>query len=126
MKKANCLSIGVLFFVLNIATAQASKHTDDIPLVDPVTNCSVRYYYYPNLEAYFDTKKSVFLYSEKGKWITADELPNGYRGYSLYNKVNVFITDYDDDDVTQFIKVHRKKYPYIHNRKTNNATVSLE
>lgn len=82
-------------------------------LIDPATNCVLRYYYFPNLEAYYDTQKNIYHFTESGQWVTADEIPAGYRGYSLYNKVNVIIKDYDDEDPTQFIRVHKKRYPYI-------------
>ena len=125
MKKLNNLFASLLFFALTIAHAQGSKKTESPPTVDPITNCALRYYYYPNLEAYFDTKKSVYIFSQKGEWITASEIPTGYRGYSLYNKVSVFITDYDDDNPTQFISKHKKKFPYMHKGKPALATASI-
>lgn len=98
------------FLVIHGQTVGGTKSSP--PLTDPLTNCNLRYYYYPNLEAYFDTKKNLYIFTENGQWTTAEEIPSGYRGYSLYNKVSVFITDYDEDDITQFIKVHKKKFPY--------------
>lgn len=92
--------------------AKSSKGT---PLVDPITNCQLRYYYFPNLEAYFDTQKRIYYFKQEGKWVTAEEIPDGYRGYSIYNKTNIFINDYDDEDPCQFIDIHKKKYPYINN-----------
>jgi len=114
----------VCFLALN-ATAQKAI-TPVAGLTDKITNCVLRYYYFPNIEAYFDTQKSVYLYSEKGKWITAKELPVGYRGYSLYNKINVLIRDYDDENPTQFITIHKKRYPYVHNAKTRDALISMD
>lgn len=95
-------------------------------LIDPQTNCVLRYYYFPNLEAYYDTQKNIYYYTESGKWITANEIPAGYRGYSLYNKVNVIIKDYDDDDVTQFLSQHKKKYPYITKGNVKKMTASID
>ena len=115
MKKVKSILVGIVFFALSITNAQTISQTGiaSPPLVDPETNCALRYYYYPNLQAYFDTKKNVYIYSENGEWKEGDDIPNGYRGYSLYNKVNVYISDYDDDNITQFINEHKKKYPYI-------------
>ena len=95
-------------------------------LVDPVTFCAARYYYYPNLEAYFDTQKTEYHYQENGQWNVAEELPQGYRGYSMYNKVSVVIKDYDDDDITQFISIHKKKYPYITKGGLKKMTVNAD
>ncbi|HMK05896.1 MAG TPA: hypothetical protein VK476_00080 [Flavobacterium sp.] len=86
----------------------------------------LRYYYFPNTEVYFDTQKMIYYYKENSEWKTAEELPNGYRGYSMYNKISVFINDYDDDNICQFINIHKKKYPYITNEKSRKLTVSNE
>jgi len=116
MKKI-VLFIAVIFLVGLDANAQADRKKADKapPLVDPVTKCNLRYYYYPNIEAYFDTAKSVYYYQENGEWQTAEEIPSGYRGYSMNNKISVYITDYDDDNITQMVKKHKKEYPYSPN-----------
>lgn len=103
----------LMLFLVHFSSAQkSSKQDDNPPLIDPASNCQLRYYYYPNLEAYFDTLKRIYYYKEDAEWITGEEIPEGYRGYSLYNKIYVFITDYDDDLIIQFIDMHKKKYPY--------------
>lgn len=103
----------LILFITHTSTAQKSKkQEEDMPLVDPISNCLLRYYYFPNIEAYFDTKKRIYYYKEDSEWVSAEEIPDGYRGYSLYNGVYVYITDYDDDLITQFIQIHKKKYPY--------------
>jgi len=110
-----------------LADAQTSnKKNINGHLINPETNCVLRYYYFPNLEAYYDTQKNVYTYIDNGQWITAGELPTGYRGYSLYNKVNVIINDYDDEDPTQFLAQHKKKYPYITKGNVKKVTASIE
>ncbi len=94
--------------------------------IDPDTQCQIRYNYFPNLEAYYDMKREVYIFNNRGQWVEAHDIPAGYRGYSLYNKMNVPITDYDDDDILQFIKVHRKKYPYNNGRKSKEMTASVD
>ena len=112
MKKILSTIFLVLFF-FNASFAQKSKKQDySPPLIDPISNCQLRYYYYPNLEAYYDTQKRIYYYKENSEWTTGEEIPEGYRGYSLFNKIYVFITDYDDDIITQFVDLHKKKYPY--------------
>ena len=68
--------------------------------------------YFPNIEAYFDTQKSIYYFKEDGEWVTAEEIPEGYRGYSVNNRLNVIVTDYDDETPYQLINIHKKKYPY--------------
>ncbi|HEX9980272.1 MAG TPA: hypothetical protein VGB50_06880 [Flavobacterium sp.] len=117
MKTLKLICVGLLLLSVMPTHAQTNTETARTIPSDPTTHCALRYLYFPNLEAYFDTKKNVYLYNEKGVWKTAEEIPSGYRGYSMYNKVNVSITDYDDDDPIQFLKMHKKKYPYIFNNK---------
>jgi|SRR6476620_755259 len=116
MKKLNAIILLVVFVTQTSFGQKEAEST--APLFNPKTNCLLRYYYYPNLEAYFDTQKRIFYYKEHGTWQTAEEIPNGYRGYSMYNKYSVYISDYDDDNICQFLDVHKKKYPYITNEKS--------
>ncbi len=107
MKSINLLSIAfTLIFASNsIAQESAAKY-------DQETNCMLRYYYYPNLEAYFDVQTSIYYYKDKGEWVTNKEIPAGYKGYSLYKMTNVAIRDYDEQNVLQFLPQHKKKFPY--------------
>ena len=80
--------------------------------VDKKTNCNLRYYYYPNLQAYFDKLKKVFYFQNNGSWQIAESLPENYGGYSLYKMNHVMITDFDDDEPYQFLNIHKKQFPY--------------
>ncbi|RZJ29937.1 MAG: hypothetical protein EOO48_06290 [Flavobacterium sp.] len=129
MKKLNYLLIATVCLVFQITLAQkAAAPADDEKIVepilikDPVTQCAYRYHYYPNLCAYYDAKANLYIFKQNGEWQKAKEIPSGYMGYSLNNKVNVVITDYDDDDPTQFIKLHKKKYPYNFHQKLKEVT----
>ena len=113
MKNIFILTITVLMFSSVSLHAQAAKQT---PLTKG-NGCKLRYYYYPNLEAYYDLQDNVYIFQKDGAWQKAEEIPSGYRGYGLKNGINVPITDYDDDEVTQFIKEHKKKYPYVSGRR---------
>ena len=97
----------MLLFVCNHSKAQYDK---DALLIDKKTE--IRYYYFPNLEAYFDLQEKVYLYKEEGEWLEAEELPTNYGGYSLYNKVRVTIEDYNGDEPYLFLATHKKLYPY--------------
>lgn len=103
-----------------------SKTKDAASLFNKATNCVLRYYYYPNIEAYFDTQKKIYYYKENGEWQTAEEIPDGYRGYSMYNKYSVFVTDYDDDNITQFVTIHKKRYPFITRENAKQLTLASE
>lgn len=94
--------------------------------IDSKTNCYIRYYYFPNLQAYFDTLKLVYYFKDKGEWQSAEELPANFGGYSLYNNFRVIITDYDGDEPYQLIQTHKKMYPYNSKGRFTNQTASSE
>jgi hypothetical protein len=71
----------------------------------------VRYYYFPNLEAYFDTCNAVYIYKKDGEWVTSELLSDSYRGYSLYNKSFVILEGFTEDNPYTNIQEHKKKYP---------------
>jgi len=119
------LVLGILFTATHSFSQSASASIESLP-IDKKSNCYIRYYYYPNLQAYFDNFKMVYYYTENGNWQTAQELPTNYGGYSLYNKVRVTITDYDGENPEQFLKFHKKKYPYNAKGRFANATASSD
>ena len=125
MKKMNKSCILFLILIAQVAFAQKQKQ-ESVPLLNLENNCLLRYYYFPNLESYFDTQKRIYYYKEDGNWVTADEIPNGYRGYSLFNKIYVYINDYDDDNICQFVTIHKKKFPYTKRGNMRELTASTE
>jgi hypothetical protein len=78
---------------------------------DSITNCESRYLYFPNLQTYYDSKTEKYLYKVNGEIIESDERPK--IGYSVYNGYHVQITDYDGDDIFNFLEKHKKLYPYV-------------
>jgi len=101
-----------MLFLSTLAMAQKQVLQTPLLPVDPATQCTHRYYYYPNLQAYYDAKTNLYLFNQNGIWTTSTSIPSGYRGYSLNNNFNVLIDNYDEDDITQFLSQHKKKYPY--------------
>lgn len=89
-----------------IAAASVSPSETELPVV------GIRYYYYPNLDAYYDSRDNVYWYEEKnGQWVKSKGLKSGYRGYSLFNSVRVAITDYNGDQPYTKLEKHRKQFP---------------
>lgn len=116
----------VILLVCNSSYSQATTAKIEHLPIDKKTNCYIRYQYYPNLEAYFDNLKMVYYYKESGEWKTATELPKNYGGYSLYNKAHVNITDYDEEIPYQFLKTHKKMYPYNAKGRFTTTTASAD
>lgn len=98
------------------ASAQYSETTDIQSQIDQsaILVAGARYYYYPNLDAYYDTTENLYVFESnqnKGQIVKAKEVPSGYRGYSLFNGIRVAITDYDGDEPFTKIAEHRKQFP---------------
>lgn len=107
----------------NIFSQELTNEKESLP-IDTKTNCYVRYYYYPNLEAYFDNLELIYYYKINGKWKSDEELPVNYGGYSMYNKLKVTITDYDGDEPYQLLPAHKKMYPYNAKGRFTSPTAS--
>lgn len=114
----------ILFLFVNSSFAQvkletvyvsAKKITKHIP--------AIRYYYYPNLQAYYDTCTERYLYIKEGEWITSEFLPANYRGYCSYNNYYVAINGFTEDKPQSMINEHKEKYPpnYSSKRRKDNA-----
>ncbi len=107
----------ILLLSVITASAQTSETTDiqsQFADNNSVLAIGARYYYYPNLDAYYDSKDNLYIFESnqsKGQIVKAKEIPSGYRGYSLYNGIRVAITDYDGDDPFSKISEHRKQFP---------------
>ncbi len=86
-------------------------------------DASIRYYYYPNLQAYYDSQSNLFLFRLNKQWVTAESFPENYGGYSLYNKQRVKITDYDGEDITDFLPVHKVMFPYNAKGRMKNEDI---
>ena len=66
MKSFKNLICFVLLFNLYQLKAQTTpKDSSKLP-IDPETNCVIRYYYFPNLEAYFDNLELIYHYKIGG------------------------------------------------------------
>ncbi|MGV9002777.1 hypothetical protein [Flavobacterium sp.] len=102
----------ILLVTITSSVFSQSVSSKEVTLnIDLKSNCKLRYYYYPNLQAYFDNLKNVFYYQDKGFWQTAATLPTNYGGYSLYKMNHVEISDFDDEHPYQHLNTHKKQYP---------------
>lgn len=116
MKTLYASLTGLLLMMGLNSNAQYSATTDIQSQIDQsaILVAGARYYYYPNLDAYYDTTENLYLFESnqnKGQIVKAKEVPSGYRGYSLYNGIRVAITDYDGDEPFTKIAEHRKQFP---------------
>lgn len=130
MKTLHCIIVG-LCLILGSGTFAQPSVADGIEKIsseDELPSVGVRYYYYPNLDAYYDSRTNLYLFEQQGQWIKSKELTSGYRGYSLFNGVRVAISDYNGDTPYSQIKSHQEQFPkkYSSRRKPPKAAIEKE
>lgn len=116
MKTITKIILGLLLVSFNISQAQVELETINVQAkknnsTEKSSFVEVRYYYYPNLQAYFDTKVGMYLYEEAGEWIEDEKLPLSMMGYSLKNGHYVMIENYTGEDPYDLLDEHKAKYP---------------
>ena len=94
----------------------SSSADDNVATADELPMLVARYYYYPNLDAYFDTKTNLFIYEENNEWVTTEQLSSGYRGYSIYNGTNYPIS-YSGEKPYTLLGEHQKEFPKKYSSK---------
>jgi hypothetical protein len=80
------------------------------PQWGPMGYNNVRYYYLPDVEAYYDLNSSMFIYYGGGVWLYRSYLPSHYKQYDLYKGYKVVMTDYRGETPYTHFKEHRVKY----------------
>ena len=112
MKTKHYFYILALFLLSQISKAQVQLDTVYVNSRKSTERfIGIRYYYYPNLQAYFDTRNTVFIYINNGEWISSDTISPSYRGYCLKNGFFVELKDLYEDQPYKYIEQHKQKYP---------------
>jgi hypothetical protein len=112
MKPLKLVVVGLLFFYATATQAQISVnvHIGTPPMWGPSEYSDVRYYYLPDVEAYYDVPSSMFIYFNGVTWIHRSYLPSRYRNYDLYHGYKVVMTDYHGN--TPYSNFHEYKAKY--------------
>jgi len=120
MKTIRLICIGILIFLANIIQAQVSVSVNigSPPPWGPYGYNGVRYYYLPDVEAYYDIQSSLFIYSEGGVWVHRGYLPARYRNYDLYGGYKVVMTDYRGNAPYTHFADYRSRYARGYHGKT--------
>jgi len=63
----------------------------DNPQWAPPYQPGVRYYYFPDIETYYDLSARVFVYLDNGQWIYSQSIPGIYAGFDLNNCFSVMV-----------------------------------
>jgi len=96
MKVLKLVVLGIFLLLASAGQAQVSVHLNigTPPLWGPAGYSNVRYYYLPDVEAYYDVQSSMFIYFEGRSWVRRSYLQSRYKNYDLYTGYKVVMKDY--------------------------------
>jgi hypothetical protein len=112
MKAFKFITIALALFLAGTLQGQISVnvHLGSPPQWGPADQPTARYYYLPDVEAYYDIQTSMFIYLNNGIWIRRAYLPPQYRNYDLYNGYKVVMTNYRGNTPYTNFREYRTKY----------------
>jgi hypothetical protein len=112
MKSLKLLIIAIVLFLAGNTQAQISVNVNigTPPMWGPTGYSGVKYYYLPDVEAYYDINASMFIYLNGSTWVHRRSLPSRYSNYDLYKGYKVVLTDYRDNAPYSHFKEHKFKY----------------
>jgi hypothetical protein len=112
MKALKLLVIVTLLFFAGSVQAQVSVHLSvgTPPMWGPSGYTDVRYYYLPDVEAYYDVPSSMFIYYNGYTWVHRPSLPSRYRNYDLYGGYKVPMSDYRGNKPYSNFRQHKMQY----------------
>ncbi|WP_130734142.1 hypothetical protein [Flavobacterium sp. J27] len=70
---------------------------------------AVEYYYYPEIEAYFDINSSVYIYYTSNGWVRSKTLPRYCNQYDVRRGYRVAL-DYHGHKPYTYFNNHKRKY----------------
>lgn len=85
----------VSLFSINNAKAQVSLNINigSQPVWGPTGYNHVDYYYFPDIDAYYNVPSAQYIYSNGGRWVWGNSLPTQYRNFDLYRAYKVVINE---------------------------------
>lgn len=106
------LSAIAILFVSNTTSTSAQSVNVNInigkqPAWGPVGYNYVGYYYFPEIDVYYNVDHALFHYWDGRHWVAARYLPPRYTHYDLYRTYKVVI---NDRNPWQYNGYHRKQY----------------
>ena len=112
MKKSKIIILGIFLIIGCTLQAQVtlSINIGVPPQWGPSGYTDVRYYYLPDVEAYYDIQTSMFIYQGIGGWVHRSGLPTRYHNYDLYSGYKVVMSDYHGSTPYTHFKDHKSKY----------------
>ena len=94
MKTLNLIIIGTIIFFAGTVKAQTGNNVNagTSSTWCPTEQNGVRYYYMPDVEAYYNLQSSMFIYREKSGWVEKANLPERFSSYDLNCGYKIMVT----------------------------------
>ncbi|MDU1903959.1 MAG: hypothetical protein E6772_04175 [Dysgonomonas sp.] len=108
-----------LFNTTNAQNINININLDNQPAWGPTGYDYAGYYYFPDLNVYFDIDNSLFYYLSGSKWTSDRYLPSKYSKKDLYSLYKVVV---NDNQPWLNNKNHKKEYSNYKNKK-NQAVI---
>jgi hypothetical protein len=102
----------------HIVSIEVVENTND----DENNSLDFRYYYLPNMFAYFDVTTNKYIYKTNNSWKTAAELPQYYGGYSTFKNLRVPVRNYNGNDPQEKLNEHKLEFPYVKKSRMAQST----
>ena len=127
MTTKHYIVISTLIFATQFSQAQVHFDIASVSNSDnlKVDTTDIRYYYYPNLQSYYDTKRGLYIIKQNNSWITSESITSCFRGYSLKNNFYIVLKGYVGDEPYQFIEEHKHKYPADFSSKRKPKDIAI-
>lgn len=77
------------------------------PAWGPVGYDYVNYYYFPDIDVYYNVNSGFYYYFDRGRWISTRYLPYIYANYDLYGLYKVVL---NINDPWMYNNIHRRDY----------------
>jgi hypothetical protein len=128
--KKSILVLGLtltLGMYVNKAEAQAITvhiNIDRQPAWGPVGYDYASFYYFPELNIYFDVNSALFYYLSNRRWVSDYYLPLTYRQYDLYRMYKVVLNDHSNPWIHN--RLHRSNYAHFSNNHSQAAIRSAK
>lgn len=113
-----------LFFAIGLANPVGAQNinininVDKQPSWGPTGYDYAEFYYFPDINIYFDVNSSIFHYLSGSKWVSNQYLPSKYSKYDLYNMYKVVV---NGKQPWLQNKNHKKSYSAYKGNKTQQA-----
>lgn len=114
-----CLILsGGLYGTMSAQNVNVTVNISQQPAWGPTGYDYAGYYYFPDLNIYFDVNNALFYYLSGSNWISNKYLPDKYRKYDLYSLYKVVVNDSQPWNQN---KNHKKSYSSYKGDKTQTT-----